>query len=140
MRLIKKMLKHDVPEISVDSLNKLRTNVLLLDTREKDEYNVSRLKNAKWVGYKTFSLDSVQNIDKTKQIVVYCSVGYRSEKIAEKLIAAGFTDVQNLYGGIFEWVNEGNPVYDSKGNQTNRVHAYGKFWGQFLDRGEKIYD
>lgn len=132
------MLKHDVPEISVDSLNKLRTNVLLLDTREKDEYNVSRLKNAKWVGYKTFSLDSVQNIDKTKPIVVYCSVGYRSEKIAEKLIAAGFTDVQNLYGGIFEWKNKKFDLYNRDGI-TDDVHPYNATWGLWLKKGRKVY-
>ena len=136
--LLNKLLKHNVPEMNVDSLNKVSTNVLLLDAREKDEYNVSHLNNAKWVGYKTFSLDSLQNIEKNKPIVVYCSVGYRSEKIVEKLIAAGFTDVQNLYGGIFEWKNEKFDLYNRDGI-TDDVHPYNATWGLWLKKGRKVY-
>jgi len=33
---------------------------------------------------------------------VYCSLGIRSEVIAKKLKKAGYTNVFNLYGGIFE--------------------------------------
>ena len=136
--LLKKLLKHDVPEISVDSLNKKNDSVLLVDAREKEEYNVSHLKNAKWVGYKTFILDSLQNVDKTKPIIVYCSVGYRSEKITEKLLEAGFTNVQNLYGGIFEWKNKKLDVYNDSG-LTNNVHPYNKTWGLWLKTGNKVY-
>ncbi len=54
-------------------------------------------------------------IGEESKVVVYCSVGYRSEKIAEKLKAAGYKNVFNLYGGIFEWENQNLPVYDSNG-------------------------
>ena len=70
---------------------------------------------------------------------MYCSVGYRSEKISEKLIAAGFTDVSNLYGGIFEWVNIGRPVYKASNQKTNRVHTYNKEWSKWLRTGIKVY-
>ena len=136
--ILQKLLKHDVPEISVDSLNKINNAVLFLDARETEEFNVSHLKNAKWVGYKNFTINTLQNINKSKPIVVYCSVGYRSEKITEKLIAAGFTNVQNLYGGIFEWKNENNIVVDKIGT-TNNVHAFSKTWGIWLKKGKKIY-
>ena len=136
--VLKKLLKHDVSEISVDSLNKKNDSVLLVDAREKEEYDVSHLKNARWVGYKTFNLNSVQNIDKSKPIIVYCSVGYRSEKITEKLIEAGFTNVQNLYGGIFEWKNKKLDVYNDSG-LTNNVHPYNNTWGLWLKNANKVY-
>lgn len=136
--LLKKLLKHDVPEISVDSLNKIKDNVFLLDAREIAEFNVSHLGNAKFVGYKNFNIDSLQNTDKNQSIVVYCSVGYRSEKITEKLINAGFTNVQNLYGGIFEWKNKKLDVYDNNGI-TNNIHPYNNTWGLWLKNGKKVY-
>lgn len=136
--LLKKLLKHDVPEISIDSLNKIKNTVLLLDAREIAEYNVSHLSNAKYVGYKHFNTDSLKHTDKNQPIVVYCSVGYRSEKVTEKLMNAGFTNVQNLYGGIFEWKNKKLDIYDADG-VTNNVHPYNNTWGLWLKNGNKVY-
>ncbi len=137
--MLNTLLKHSVKEISVDSLEKCVNNVTLLDTRELAEYNVSHISGAKHVGYDKFDLKSVADIPKDKCIVVYCSVGYRSEKVTEKLIAAGYTNVSNLYGGIFEWVNQGNKVVDNTGKPTAKIHAYSKSWGVWLSKGEKVY-
>lgn len=138
--MLKTLLKHSVPEITVDSLEKCIGNVILLDARELAEYNVSHITGARHVGYDNFSMQTVAGIAKDRHIVVYCSVGYRSEKITEKLKAAGFTQVSNLYGGIFEWVNQGNKVVDNSGKPTTKVHAYSKTWGVWLTRGEKVYE
>ena len=104
-----------------------------------EEYNVSHIANSIRVGYSDFSINKLPTLNKKTPIIVYCSVGYRSEKISEKLLAAGYTNVQNLYGGIFEWVNEGNPVQDSLG-LTSNVHAYNKDWGKWLQAGIKKYN
>ncbi len=79
-------------------------NPVLLDTRNEEEYNISHLKNAIWVGYNTFNIHCILETikDKNTPIVVYCSIGVRSEDIGEKLIAVGYTNVSNLYGGIFD--------------------------------------
>jgi len=136
--LLKNLLKHDVSEISIDNLNKIKNTVLLLDARETVEFKVSHLRNAKYVGYKDFNIDSLHDTNKNQPIVVYCSVGYRSEKITEKLMNAGFTNVQNLYGGIFEWKNKKLDVYDADGI-TNNVHPYNNTWGLWLKNGKKVY-
>jgi rhodanese-related sulfurtransferase len=136
--LLKLMLKKDVQIVSCDELKKMN-NVILLDTRAKKEFDVSHLKNAIWVGYEEFNLDKMKAISKDAKVIVYCSIGVRSEKIGEKLQAAGYQNVHNLYGSIFEWVNEGNPVVDSLEKPTMRVHAYNKKWGIWLDKGEKVY-
>ncbi len=136
---LKTLLSHSVPEVSVSQVKEM-TNVLFLDAREWSEFQVSHIKNARYVGYDQFEIAKLQSISKNQKIVVYCSVGYRSEKISEKLKAAGFTDVSNLYGGIFEWVNQGNTVVDEKGKVTENIHAYSKTWGVWLNKGVKVYD
>lgn len=132
------MYDHTVPLMSVDSLKHLK-NVYLLDTREKEEFEVSHLKNARNVGYIWFDMRKVYDIPKDATIVVYCSVGYRSEKIGEKLLKNGYHNVYNLYGSIFEWVNEGNPIYKTNGVQTTEIHTYNKNWSKWVLKGTKVY-
>jgi len=136
---LKTLLSHSVPEVTVPQV-KTMNDALLLDAREWKEYQVSHLKNAKFVGYDQFDLDKLKLINKNQKIVVYCSVGYRSEKIADKLKQAGYANVSNLYGGIFEWVNQGNVVVDEKGTATENIHAYSKAWSVWLNKGVKVYD
>ncbi|MEA1785587.1 rhodanese-like domain-containing protein [Arenibacter sp. GZD96] len=132
--------EHTVPYITTTELAKTEVE-FLLDTRQKKEYQVSHLKNALWVGYDEFDLTEVRNTIKNNEtpIVVYCSIGVRSEAIGEKLISAGYTNVKNLYGGIFEWKNSGFPVYDSAERETNKVHPYNRIWGRLLTNADKSY-
>jgi rhodanese-related sulfurtransferase len=132
-----------VPLISVEKLKqveKTKSPLLIIDAREKEEYNVSHIKGAKYVGYDNFKASTLKEIDKETTIVVYCSVGYRSEKVGEKLKRIGFSKVMNLQGGIFDWVNSGYPVYDNNGKETKKIHAYDKSWGKWLTKGEKVYE
>ena len=137
--ILKLMLRHNVKEISVPEAA-IKKNAVFLDTREKNEFNVSHIKNGLYVGHDDFNLTSVKNIPKGSEIIVYCSIGKRSEKIAQKLIKAGYTNVSNLYGGIFEWVNQENSVVDVNNKHTKKVHVFGRFWGQWLEKGEKVYN
>jgi len=117
----------------------MKGQVKLLDARELAEFEVSHISGAKHIGYDNFDTSAVSGLSKESPIIVYCSIGYRSEKIAEKLLTMGFQNVSNLYGGIFEWVNQGNAVM-TKGEQTDRVHAYSRAWGIWLNKGEKVYE
>ena len=82
----------------------------------------------------------MENIDKETIIIVYCSVGYRSEKVGEKLKKAKFNKVMNLQGGIFDWKNKGFPVYDNEEAATEKIHVYSESWGRWLVKGEKVYE
>jgi rhodanese-related sulfurtransferase len=108
-------------------------DALILDAREREEYVVSHLPQAVFIGYKTFEKDALKNVPKDKPLVVYCSIGYRSEKVGEKLQKMGFTKVYNLYGSIFEWINEGNEVVDNQGIVTKKVHTFNRNWSQWVD-------
>jgi rhodanese-related sulfurtransferase len=140
--LLSTLYSNSVPTISVDSLANIEQakKPILLDTRAKAEFDVSHLSGAKWVDYETFTPEMVKDIGKDQPIVVYCSVGYRSEKIGEKLKALGYTDVENLYGGIFEWKNDGHTVVNRQGQPTDSVHCYNKLWSVWLKEGIKVYD
>ena len=131
------LLSHTVKEVAVNQCPQ-DGSVVYVDSREKKEYQVSHIKGAVWVGYDNFDASRMGDVAKDTPIVVYCSVGYRSEKIAEKLRDMGYTNVSNLYGGIFEWVNQGQTVYNNN-PPTKAVHAYDKNWGQWLNRGKKVY-
>ncbi|MBV1952772.1 MAG: rhodanese-like domain-containing protein, partial [Cycloclasticus sp.] len=137
------IISKTIPLISAEDLKKVESTkkpLLIIDTREKKEYNVSHIKKARYVGYDNFKISKLKRVDKNTTIVVYCSVGYRSEKIGEKLIKAGFKKVMNLQGGIFDWKNKGYPVYDNNGEETKKIHAYSKSWGKWLTKGEKVYE
>lgn len=136
--MLKGLLQHSVPEIQVQQAAKMTGKALFLDAREPREYEVSHLKGAVFAGYDHFDLSGLAHVAKDQEIIVYCSVGYRSEKISEKLRAAGYQKVSNLYGGIFEWVNQGYPVCDAQGT-TAKVHAYDRTWGIWLNKGKKVY-
>ncbi|MEP2237913.1 MAG: rhodanese-like domain-containing protein [Maribacter sp.] len=116
-------------------------SIAFLDTREKEEFEVSHLKNAVWVGYKKFNekkvLETIPN--KSQPIIVYCSIGVRSEDIGEQLKELGYTKVLNLHGGIFDWKNKGGQVFNDKEVATDSVHAFSKHWGKLLQEGIKVY-
>ncbi len=139
-RMLNRLLRGDVEFAHSPMLETTNdAKPIVLDARERNEFDVSHLENAMWVGYDDFDLTRVENIAKDQPIVVYCSVGYRSERIARQLIKAGYTDVKNLYGGIFQWVNSGHAVVNSSGS-TDTVHTYNKKWSKWLTEGVGTYE
>ncbi len=129
------------PRISAEKLQSLmnKKNIIILDTREKKEFNVSHIKNAIYVGYDNFDLDDIlQKIKKDSIVVAYCSVGYRSGKITQRLKEKGI-DAYNLYGGLFNWNNTDKPLYSDTETKTNAIHGYDKQWGKWLTKGDVVY-
>lgn len=140
--LLKTCNTKSIPYISVEELAMPKTNAIILDAREKKEFETSHIKNAINVGYDNFIIDSIQDklLQKDSKIVVYCSIGIRSETIGEKLKKAGYTNVYNLYGGIFEWKNKEFKVFDVKEKETENVHTFNEEWSKWLINGIKIYE
>lgn len=135
--MLQLLLSNSVPQITVDELE-YKDGVCLLDARELEEYEVSHIEGAQHIGYEKLNKEILKSIPKEQTIVLYCSVGYRSEKIGEQLQNMGYTKVYNLYGSIFEWVNQGNPVVNENGTTTS-VHTYNKRWSKWLENGTAVY-
>jgi len=125
---VNNLIHYRVPVMDVDSLAGKTNEYLILDTREQEEYDVSHMEAAQFAGFKHFDIDDWKDVDKDTPIVVYCSVGYRSEKVGKKLKKAGFTQVYNLYGGLFEWVNRKHPLAAN----SQKVHTYNKKWSRWV--------
>jgi len=135
------LLDFTVPLIGVKELKNIQDEVYVFDTRNEEEYEVSHIPGASFLGYKSFDPGMVQNLSKSDTIVLYCSVGYRSEKIGKRLIQMGYIHVFNLYGSIFEWTNQNYPLVDKSGKATHQVHTYNQNWSQWIEDGkaEKIW-
>ncbi len=113
--------------------------VYFLDTRAIKEFNTSHIKNAHHVDYDNFKLKSVKSIPKNAEIIVYCSIGARSQDIGKRLKKAGYTNVHNLYGGLFHWANIGLPMVNALERKTSTIHGFSKEWGKWVTTGNVVY-
>ncbi len=111
--------------------DKQRRAPVLLDVRTPTEWKVSHLPNGRRVDPNATAHEAAGDLAKDAPIVAYCSVGYRSGQMAERLRNAGFTQVQDLEGSIFEWANEGRPLVRD-GKPAQQVHPYNAAWGRLL--------
>lgn len=102
---------------------------ILLDVRAPAEFAQSHLHGAIRVEPGATDLSQLQL--RGRDVVVYCSVGYRSAELMPAVRAAGARSVKNLVGGIFQWANEDRLLCDERG-RASRVHPYDAEWGRYL--------
>jgi rhodanese-related sulfurtransferase len=133
----------DVEQVSTDELEKeLESDrdhaPLLLDVRGEDEYRVSHIPGAIRVEPGGDLPDSLRSLARDTPIVAYCSVGYRSSQLVERLKKEGFTHAKNLEGSIFEWANKDYPL-ERDGKPVHEVHPYDETWGRLLNPALRSY-
>lgn len=116
-----------------------REPLLVLDVREKAEFDVSHLPGAEHVDPDMSSADFLARFGDAiagRLVVLYCSVGVRSSRLAgvigEDAIRRGATGVYNLRGGIFAWHNYGQKLR-TPGEARDVVHPYSRAWSSYLD-------
>lgn len=137
--LVNAKIRHDFPGVRRITTVELaewindprRPQPFLLDVRERAEFEVSHLPRAHHV--EPDAPASIVHQPTDLPIVTYCSVGYRSGAFAERLRAAGFTNVVNLEGSIFRWANERRPLFRGA-TLVNEVHPYNRTWGLLLQK------
>ena len=132
-------VRDDFPQVrhlSTDDLAKLlekQPEITILDTREPEEYEVSHIQGAVLARNAKDALDALEDQDLDNLVVVYCSVGYRSSRVAAILKRRGYSNVFNLEGSLFKWANEDRPIY--RGDQkATKVHPYDESWGRLLEQ------
>ncbi|HEX7122031.1 MAG TPA: molybdopterin-synthase adenylyltransferase MoeB [Gemmatimonadaceae bacterium] len=81
----------------------------LVDVREPWEWNLTRLAGATLIPLGRLD-ELLGTLDRSRETVVYCHHGGRSLRAAQRLMAAGFTRVANLEGGIDRWSVEVDPT------------------------------
>lgn len=83
---------------------------LLLDCRERDEFETVHLDGARLIPMSELQqrVDEIGS-DRETEVVVYCHHGGRSLQVARWLTRQGFTDVKSMAGGIDQWAVEIDP-------------------------------
>lgn len=109
---------------------------MLIDVRAAEEFLISHLAAA--VNLETAASISSLVPDREAAIVVYCSVGYRSAKVAAELQQLGYSNVVNLRHSLFEWANNDYPMVDENGN-TGKVHPFNRVWGVLVEKSRHLY-
>jgi rhodanese-related sulfurtransferase len=145
--VVERMIENDYPDVPHITTDSLATRLsaadeqapVLLDAREPDEYAVSHLDGAVRIDPGAGTHPVLDTLDRDAPIVVYCSVGYRSAGVTERLQERGFTQVTNLKGSIFRWANEGRPVVRESA-RVEAVHPYDRTWGTLLEDSLHAYE
>jgi rhodanese-related sulfurtransferase len=127
----------DVRSIGVDALaawlaDGARPRPWLVDCRSAEEQAISTLPDAHRVNSPEDGVAAAAAFAPDHPIVVYCAVGVRSSRLANRLLKAGHTEVLNLEGAIFAWANRGLPLTGPGGQTTQLVHPYDATWCALL--------
>jgi rhodanese-related sulfurtransferase len=111
-----------------------RTQPVVLDARTGPEFGVSHVRGAQAIDpYRPF-LNTIRAFPRDTPVVVYSSVGYRGARVTSWLANAGYREVRNLSGGLFQWANEGKPLFKEENRPTAMVHPYDGKWGLLVQR------
>lgn len=134
-----------------DLLEAHPNELVLLDVRGPPEYLVSRLH-----GSAIRLDDSNSDLGEIKQllankpnatVVCYCSIGFRSSKLAQRLVDSNefpTNKIYNLKGGLFQWANENRPLVKVDEDTYEVVpatgaHPYNAAFGQMLEAKYHVY-
>ena len=74
----------------------------LIDVRQPEEYEQSHLPGSRLIPLPLLA-DSMEQLDRASDLIIYCSVGGRSRMAAHFLARRGFNRVFHLQGGIEAW-------------------------------------
>ena len=146
--MVDEKIKREFPSVQAVSCNMLLTYYesannklpIIIDVRKDGEFRVSHL-------YDALHLESAEAISnmiaergliKDAEIIVHCSVGYRSASIAADLIERGFIQVLNLEHSLLEWANKDYPMTNESGS-TDKIHSFNKEWGVLIDESLHAY-
>jgi rhodanese-related sulfurtransferase len=106
-------VKQTIREVSVDE-TRARTKgeggapPVLIDVRERDEYEQGFIPQAQWVprGFLELKVEDMVP-ERDREVILYCAGGTRSALAARSLRELGYTNVASLAGGFRAWKNAG---------------------------------
>ena len=105
--------KKNIKEISPqDAAAKSQSgNAVIVDVREKDEWDEEHIPDAVHLSRGTIELDIEEKIpDLSQTIITHCGGGGRSALAAESLQKIGYKNVRSMAGGFKAWKAAGLPT------------------------------
>jgi rhodanese-related sulfurtransferase len=102
-----------IPQLTAGELARWRDDAtreapVLVDVREPWEFDLCRIEGSLLVPLGELPR-RVDELPRDRSLVMVCHTGRRSQNAAMFLAQAGFTDVQNLKGGVEGWAVEVDP-------------------------------
>jgi len=82
---------------------------MLLDVRTPEEYAEGHIAGAKLIPVQVLA-EHLSEVPHDKQVYVYCHSGTRSARASKLLAEHGYTNIENIKGGIVAWKKAGYPV------------------------------
>jgi hydroxyacylglutathione hydrolase len=84
-------------------------DLVVLDVREPVEWADGHVEGARHIPMRQVAA-RLAELPRDRRIAVTCAGGVRSSLVASMLLAQGFTDLVNLWGGMTGWVQAGLPT------------------------------
>ena len=107
--------------------------VVFVDVRQTREQAVSMIPGA--ITDKAF-MDHRESY-RGKRVIVYCTISYRSGKLAAKLQKQGFSII-NLRAGLLGWVHADGPLVQGE-KPVRQLHVYGRKWDLAPEGFKAVY-
>jgi len=107
------LAKKEPVQLSVEEVAEIlksqKVSYTILDVRTKEEFDAGHLDTAVLIPVDDLEA-RYSELAKNKPVIVYCKSGSRSAKAAAILVSKGFSQVNNMTGGITAWTGKGYPV------------------------------
>lgn len=109
-----------VPSVTVEGVpDPIPDDIHVLDVREQVEWDQGHIEGSHHIPLSTFG-ERVDEVPGDRQILVVCTIGGRSARVAAWLSQNG-RDAFNLDGGLIDWVGAGRPLVSETGNPPQVV-------------------
>jgi len=93
-------------EISIEDFSKIKKTSQIIDIREAYEYDMGNIPNSYHIPMNDI-LHSIDKIDNTKSLIIYCQSGRRAAAVVYMLKRNyGIKNVYNLKGGFSEYKSQ----------------------------------
>lgn len=106
--------KAQIKEVSIADVKKMidaRENVIILDVRDKQEFDEGRIPGAINISRGMLEFKVAMIIpDKNARIIVYCSLDLRGPLATKAMNDLGYKNAINLVGGLKAWKEAGYPL------------------------------
>ncbi len=100
----------EVSAADVKGMVETKADVVYLDIREPNEWNLGRIPGAVHLPRGNLESKLEGMVERDRKIVVYCARGNRSALAALTMKQMGYEDVASMSGGLQSWPDVGGPV------------------------------
>lgn len=107
--------KRQIDEVTPEQVRDMQTRgeqVVYLDVREPNEWNLGRLPQAIHLPRGNLETKIEGLIDRNQKVVIYCARGNRSALAALTMKQMGYENVSSMARGFHGWANIGGEVVD----------------------------